>query len=169
MTTSTPADGQPTLSHLDERGEARMVDVSGKAESHREATARGRVAMSAETLSLITEGRVSKGDVLATARLAGIMAAKRTHDLIPLCHPLPISGVEVHLAPGADDADPAVEIEAVVRTTARTGVEMEALTAVSVAALTVYDMCKSAERGMRVEAVRLVAKSGGRSGTYTAE
>ena len=169
MTTSTPTDGQPTLSHLDDRGNARMVDVSDKPESHREATARGRVEMSAETLARITEGRVSKGDVLATARLAGIMAAKRTHDLIPLCHPLPISGVEVHLTPSADGADPAVEIEAVVRTTARTGVEMEALTAVSVAALTVYDMCKSAERGMHIEAVRLVAKSGGRSGDYTSE
>ncbi len=169
MTTSRPADGQPTLSHLDERGDARMVDVSDKPESHREATARGRVAMSAETLARITEGRVSKGDVLATARLAGIMAAKRTHDLIPLCHPLPISGVEVHLGASAAGADPAVEIEASVRTTARTGVEMEALTAVSVAALTVYDMCKSAERGMRIEDVRLVAKSGGRSGDYTAE
>ena len=107
MTTSTPTDGQPTLSHLDERGAARMVDVSDKPESHREATARGRVVMRAETLALITEGRVSKGDVLATARLAGIMAAKRTHDLIPLCHPLPISG--------AEGAGPAVEIEAVVR------------------------------------------------------
>ena len=169
MTTSTPGDGSPTLSHLDERGEARMVDVSDKPESHREATARGRVAMSAETLALITEGRVSKGDVLATARLAGIMAAKRTHDLIPLCHPLPISGVEVRLTPSADGAEPAVEIEASVRTTARTGVEMEALTAVSVAALTVYDMCKSAERGMRIEAVRLIAKSGGQSGAYAAE
>ena len=169
MTTSTPTDGQPTLSHLDERGAARMVDVSDKPESHREATARGRVVMRAETLALITEGRVSKGDVLATARLAGIMAAKRTHDLIPLCHPLPISGVEVHLTPGGGSADAAVEIEASVRTTARTGVEMEALTAVSVAALTVYDMCKSAERGMRIEGVRLVAKSGGRSGDYTAE
>ena len=155
MTTSTPADGQPTLSHLDDRGNARMVDVSDKPESHREATARGRVQMSAETLARITEGRVSKGDVLATARLAGIMAAKRTHDLIPLCHPLPISGVEVHLAASDEGADPAVEIEA--------------LTAVSVAALTVYDMCKSAERGMRIEAVRLVAKSGGRSGDYTSE
>ncbi len=172
MTTSTSGDGNPTLSHLDERGEARMVDVSDKPESHREATARGRVAMSAKTLALITEGRVSKGDVLATARLAGIMAAKRTHDLIPLCHPLPISGVEVHLTPsaeGAEGAEPAVEIEASVRTTARTGVEMEALTAVSVAALTVYDMCKSAERGMRIEGVRLIAKSGGQSGTYAAE
>ena len=169
MTTSTPTDGQPTLSHLDDRGNARMVDVSDKPESHREATARGRVEMSAETLARITEGRVSKGDVLATARLAGIMAAKRTHDLIPLCHPLPISGVEVHLAASDEGTDPAVEIEAVVRTTARTGVEMEALTAVSVAALTVYDMCKSAERGMRIEAVRLVAKSGGRSGDYIAE
>ena len=171
MTTPPPStDTQPALSHLDERGDARMVDVSGKAESHREATARGRVAMSAETLALIAEGRAPKGDVLAAARIAGIMAAKRTHDLIPLCHPLPISGVEVRLEPADDEGDaPAVEIEATVRTTARTGVEMEALTAVSVAALTVYDMCKSAERGMRIEAVRLVAKSGGRSGDYAAE
>ena len=169
MTTSTPGDGQPALSHLDERGDARMVDVSDKPETHREATARGRVAMSAQTLALIAEGRAPKGDVLAAARLAGIMAAKRTHELIPLCHPLPISGVEVRLEPSAPGAAPAVEIEAVVRTTARTGVEMEALTAVSVAALTVYDMCKSAERGMRIEDVRLVAKSGGRSGDYAAE
>ncbi len=144
-----------------------MVDVSAKDESQREATARGRVRMQAETLALITEGRVPKGDVLAAARIAGIMAAKRTPDLIPLCHPLPISGVELQLT--ADAAGPAIEIEATVRTTARTGVEMEALTAVSVAALTVYDMCKSAERGMQIEGVRLVAKSGGASGDYRAD
>ena len=144
-----------------------MVDVSAKPESEREATARGRVRMGAETLALIAEGALPKGDVLGAARLAGIMAAKRTPELIPLCHPLPITGVEVLLTP--DPGGPAVEIEATVRTTARTGVEMEALTAVSVAALTVYDMCKSAERGMRIEAIRLVAKSGGRSGEYRAE
>ncbi|MPZ99751.1 MAG: cyclic pyranopterin monophosphate synthase MoaC [Dehalococcoidia bacterium] len=142
-----------------------MVDVSAKAVTAREATARGRVVMQPETLALIVEGRVPKGDVLATARLAGIMAAKRTSDLIPLCHPLPLTGIEVTLTP----SDGAVDIEATVRTTAQTGVEMEALTAVSVAALTVYDMCKAAERTMRIEAVRLVAKSGGASGDYRAD
>jgi cyclic pyranopterin monophosphate synthase len=158
---------QPHLSHLDEQGHARMVDVSEKDVTRREATARGRVRMTAETLAMIVEGRVPKGDVFATARIAGIMAAKRTHELIPLCHPLPISGVEVTLTP--DPATPAVEIEATVRVSGRTGVEMEALTAVSVAALTVYDMCKAVERGMRIEDIRLAAKSGGRSGDYRAE
>ena len=155
------------LTHLDESGHARMVDVSEKPETVREATARGRVAMARETLDRIVEGSIPKGDVLATARVAGIMAAKRTHDLIPLCHPLPLSAVSVALCP--DRESPAIEIEATVRTTARTGVEMEALTAVSVAALTVYDMCKSLERGMCIEAIRLVAKSGGRSGDYRAD
>ena len=178
MTTPTEPSGDPapppgdppTLTHLDDHGHARMVDVSAKPESAREATAAGRVAMRPETLALITGGRIPKGDVLATARLAGIMAAKRTPDLIPLCHPLPITGVELRLKPAPDaPGGPAVEIEATVRTTARTGVEMEALTAVGVAALTVYDMCKSAERTMRIEAIRLVAKSGGRSGDYRAE
>jgi len=154
------------LSHLDEHGNARMVDVSDKDVTQREATARGRVRMAPSTLALIVEGRMPKGDVFATARIAGIMAAKRTHDLIPLCHPLPISGVEVRLEPAA--SGDAVEIEATVRVTARTGVEMEALTAVSVAALTVYDMCKAVERGMTIEGVRLTAKSGGRSGDYRA-
>ena len=161
------AGGERELSHLDARGESRMVDVSDKDVTRREATARGRVAMSAETLALIGEGRLPKGDVLAAARVAGIMAAKRTPELIPLCHPLPISGVEVRLS--LDEGGPAVEIEATVRTSAQTGVEMEALTAVSVAALTIYDMCKSAQRDMRIEGVRLVAKSGGRSGDYRAE
>jgi cyclic pyranopterin phosphate synthase len=170
MTNAAPPPGdQPTLSHLDDHGDARMVDVSAKPETHRAATARGRIVMQPQTLALITEGRIPKGDVLAAARLAGIMAAKRTPDLIPLCHPLPITGVELRLTPNAEGAAPAIEIEASVRTTARTGVEMEALTAVSVAALTVYDMCKSAERTMRIEDVRLVAKSGGRSGDYNAE
>ena len=148
-----------------------MVDVSEKATTTREATARGRVVMLPETLALIVEGRAPKGDVLAVARIAGIMAAKRTHELIPLCHPLPLTGIEVRLEPApAESADgAALEIEATVRTTAQTGVEMEALTAVSVAALTVYDMCKAAERTMRIEDVRLVAKSGGRSGDYRAE
>ena len=163
--------GPPALTHLGADGDARMVDVSGKPPSRREATARGRVTMSPATLALIAGGEAPKGDVLAAARLAGIMAAKRAHELIPLCHPLPISGVEVRLAmSGADGGGrAAVEIEATVRTTARTGVEMEALTAVGVAALTVYDMCKSAERGMTIEAVRLASKSGGRSGDYRAE
>ncbi len=154
------------LSHLDAQGHARMVDVSDKDVTQREATARGRVVMEPSTLALIVEGRLPKGDVLATARIAGIMAAKRTHELIPLCHPLPISGVEVNLEPSGDGTS--IEIEATVRVTSRTGVEMEALTAVSVAALTVYDMCKAVERGMAIEAIRLVAKSGGRSGDYQA-
>ena len=157
-------DAPPALSHLDSQGRARMVDVSAKATTAREATARGRVAMQAQTLRMIVEGRVPKGDVLATARVAGIMAAKRTAELIPLCHPLPLSAVELSFNPDHDD--PAIEVEATVRTTAQTGVEMEALTAVSVAALTVYDMCKAVERTIRIDAVRLVAKSGGASGDY---
>lgn len=165
MDAEPPPDDR-TLSHLDERGNARMVDVSAKAVTSREATARGHVVMQPETLAMIVEGRAPKGDVLATARIAGIMAAKRTHELIPLCHPLPISGVSVDLAPSEDGAG--VDIEATVRVSGQTGVEMEALTAVSVAALTVYDMCKAVERGMRIEAVRLVAKSGGKSGDFTA-
>ncbi len=160
-------DDTARLSHLDERGNARMVDVSSKDVTSREATARGRVVMQPETLAMIVEGRAPKGDVLATARIAGIMAAKRTHELIPMCHPLPISGVTVDLAPS--EAGDAIEVEATVRVTGQTGVEMEALTAVSVAALTVYDMCKAVERGMRIEAIRLVAKSGGKSGDYTAD
>jgi cyclic pyranopterin phosphate synthase len=151
---------------LDERGHARMVDVSAKDTTTREATARGRVLMEPTTLAMIVEGRAPKGDVLATARVAGIMAAKRTHDLIPLCHPLPISGVTVDLTP-SDEGD-AVLIEATVRVTGQTGVEMEALTAVSIAALTVYDMCKAVERGMRIQDIHLVAKSGGASGDYRA-
>jgi cyclic pyranopterin phosphate synthase len=159
------------LSHLDERGNARMVDVSSKEVTTREATARGRVLMRTETLALIVEGNVPKGDVLATARIAGIMAAKRTHELIPLCHPLPLSGIAVDLTPAAEAMLDlaAIEIEATVRTTSQTGVEMEALTAVSVAALTVYDMCKAVERTMQISDVRLVAKSGGRSGDYRSE
>jgi cyclic pyranopterin monophosphate synthase len=161
-----PDEAAPHLSHLDAQGNARMVDVSEKATTVREATARGRVVMQPETLAMIVEGRAPKGDVFATARIAGIMAAKRTHELIPLCHPLPVSGVTVELAPS--EAGDAVEIEATVRVTGQTGVEMEALTAVSVAALTIYDMCKAVERGMRIEAISLVAKSGGRSGDYRA-
>jgi cyclic pyranopterin phosphate synthase len=151
------------LSHIDQAGQARMVDVSAKAETIREATAKGRVTMQATTLALITEGAAKKGDVLAVARLAGIMAAKRTSDLIPLCHPLPISAVTLDLAL----TESAVEIAATVRTTGRTGVEMEALTAVSIAALTVYDMLKAVDRGMTIEAIRVVAKSGGKSGDFS--
>jgi cyclic pyranopterin monophosphate synthase len=151
------------FTHFDEQGRAAMVDVSGKAETERVAVARGRVVMAPATLARIREGGVGKGDVLGVARLAGIMAAKRTGELIPLCHPLMLSRVAVDLTPAPPEA---VEIEAEVKLTGRTGVEMEALTAVTVAALTVYDMCKALDRGMRIEAVRLVHKSGGKSGTY---
>jgi len=153
------------LTHLDEAGVARMVDVSDKAETIREATAKGRVVMRPETAALIAAGDAKKGDVLGAARLAGIFAAKRTADLVPLCHPLPISSVVVDLVVEAA----AVEIAATVRTTGRTGVEMEALTAVSVAALTVYDMVKAVDRGMRIEAIRVVRKSGGKSGDFVRE
>ncbi len=153
------------LTHLDETGAARMVDVSAKPASLREARARGQVTMAPATASLIRDGAAAKGDVLATARLAGIMAAKRTADLIPLCHPLALSAVAVALTVGEAD----VQIEASVRTTGPTGVEMEALTAVSVAALTVYDMVKAVDRAMRIENVRLVQKSGGASGDFTQE
>lgn len=140
-----------------------MVDVSPKAETARTATARGRIVMAPETLALIREGRAGKGDVLGVARLAGIMAAKRTSDLIPLCHPLMISKVSVDLEPEGNDA---IVIEATVSLTGKTGVEMEALTAVSIAALTVYDMVKAADRGMRIEDIRLVHKAGGKSGEF---
>jgi cyclic pyranopterin phosphate synthase len=152
-----------SLTHLDEAGAARMVDVSAKAETVREATAKGRVRMQPETLALIRAGDAPKGDVLAAARLAGIFAAKRTSDLIPLCHPLPLSSASVDLVLTQD----AVEITATVRTTGRTGVEMEALTAVSIAALTLYDMVKSADRAMVIEAIRLTHKSGGKSGDFS--
>ena len=152
------------LTHIDAAGHAVMVDVTDKAVTDRTATARGRVAMAPATLALIASGDVKKGDVLGTARLAGIMAAKRTSDLIPLCHPLPLSSVALDLAPASDGAG--IDIAATVRTTGRTGVEMEALTAVSVAALTIYDMCKAVDRAMRIEAVRLTHKSGGASGDF---
>jgi cyclic pyranopterin monophosphate synthase len=154
------------LTHFDKEGKAAMVDVSAKPETERAAVARGRVTMKPETLALVKAGGMGKGDVLAVARLAGIMAAKRTAELIPLCHPLALTSVAVDLA--LDEAGSAVEIEARVALTGRTGVEMEALTAVSVAALTVYDMCKSADRGMTLSDIRLVHKSGGKSGTYEA-
>jgi cyclic pyranopterin phosphate synthase len=143
-----------------------MVDVSPKAETARTATARGRIVMAPETLALIREGRAGKGDVLGVARLAGIMAAKRTSDLIPLCHPLMISKVAVDLEPEGDDA---IIIEATVSLTGKTGVEMEALTAVSAALLTVYDMAKGLDRTMRIDGIRLLRKSGGRSGDFVAE
>jgi len=153
------------LTHLDEKGQARMVDVSAKDVTTRQATARGRITMTAETLAIITEGRAKKGDVLAAARIAGIMAAKKTHELIPLCHPLPISGVSVDFAP--DTKASAIEVEATVKVEGKTGVEMEALTAVSVACLTIYDMCKSDDRAMRIGDIRLSEKSGGKSGHYS--
>lgn len=155
------------LTHIDAAGRPRMVDVSAKADSAREAMARGSVYMAAETLSLITSGRVAKGDVLTTAQIAGIMAAKRTHELIPLCHPLPLTHIDVSLEP--DEGRNAVDISATVRTTAKTGVEMEALTAVSVAALTVYDMLKAAQRDIRIGDIRLVRKTGGKSGEIALE
>ena len=155
------------LSHIDDGGRARMVDVSAKADTAREAVARGSVRMRPETLALIQSGGMPKGDVIATARLAGIMAAKRTHELIPLCHPLLLTDIDVEITP--DEAASSLEISATVRTTGKTGVEMEAMTAVSIAALTVYDMCKAVERGIRIEGVRLVRKSGGKSGEIVLE
>ena len=154
----------PQLSHLDAAGHARMVDVSAKAATAREATAAARVAMRAETLRLILSGGMPKGDVFAAARIAGIMAAKRTAELIPLCHPLPIAAVSVTLA--AEPDGNGVAIETTVRTTGQTGVEMEALTAASIAALTLYDMCKAVDRHMRIESLRVVHKAGGRSGEW---
>ena len=153
------------LTHIDAEGAARMVDVSAKSNTVREATASGRIAMLADALAAIRAGSVKKGDVIAVARIAGIMAAKKTADLIPLCHPLPISGVTLDLAFEED----AIRATATVRTTHSTGVEMEALTAVSVALLTIYDMAKALDRGMAIGEVRLLAKSGGRSGDWRAE
>lgn len=155
------------LSHLDAQGRARMVDVSGKAPTVREAIAAGEVLMRPETLSLIQSGGLPKGDVLAVARIAGIMAAKRTPELIPLCHPLPISSVSVDLS--FDTERFAVLIQARVKCAGVTGVEMEALTAVSVAALTIYDMCKAVDRGMRIGNIRLQVKRGGKSGDIVLE
>jgi cyclic pyranopterin phosphate synthase len=152
------------LTHITSRGQARMVDVSAKATTEREAIAEGRVIMTAKTLALVRKGDAKKGDVLGAARIAGIQAAKRTHELIPLCHPLPIAQVEVDLTPDADL--PGLVVRARVKVAGKTGVEMEALTAVSVACLTVYDMVKAVERGMRIEGIRLIEKRGGRSGHY---
>ncbi|NPU14838.1 cyclic pyranopterin monophosphate synthase MoaC [Bradyrhizobium sp. 83012] len=157
---------KPSLTHIDARGEARMVDVSDKAATERTATAEGRVVMSPATLDLIVSGNAKKGDVLGTARIAGIMAAKRTSELIPLCHPLALSKVTVDITP--DAALPGCIVTATVKVTGPTGVEMEALTAVSVACLTIYDMIKAAERGVRIEGIHLTEKIGGKSGHYRA-
>ena len=159
------------LSHVDEQGRARMVDVGDKPDTQREAIASGRVLMQPQTLALIQQGGLPKGDVLAVAQVAGVMAAKRTHELIPMCHPLLLThiGVEFELREAKQDEDLAqVDIIAKVRTTGKTGVEMEALTAVAMAGLTIYDMCKAVDRGMRLDAVRLVRKSGGKSGEWQA-
>ena len=152
------------LSHLNEKGEARMVDVSAKEVTSRTAVAEGFVAMAPKTLELILEGKAPKGDVLATARIAGIMAAKRTAELIPLCHPLPLSQVTVEFQPSRDPSG--LRVEALAKVDGKTGVEMEALTAVSIACLTIYDMCKAADRAMSFSGIRLVEKTGGRSGIF---
>ncbi|MGQ4272840.1 cyclic pyranopterin monophosphate synthase MoaC [Terrihabitans sp. B22-R8] len=155
------------LTHISAKGEAHMVDVSAKAETERVAQAEGCVVMAAETLDLILQGNAKKGDVIGTARIAGIMAAKRTADLIPLCHPLMLSKVAVDITP--DVGLPGLHVTCTVGLKGQTGVEMEALTAVSVACLTIYDMAKAVDRGMRIENIRLLAKSGGRSGSWQAD
>ena len=154
------------LTHFDERGAARMVDVAAKPETHRVAVAAGSIRMRAETLSIVKSGTAKKGDVLGVARIAAIQAAKRTSELIPLCHPVPLTSVAVDFS--IDEAGSRVECRATVECTARTGVEMEALTAVQVALLTIYDMCKAVDRGMVMEATRLLEKRGGKSGAYIA-
>jgi cyclic pyranopterin phosphate synthase len=158
---------EKSLSHMDESGRPRMVDVAGKPDTVRQATARGRVVMQPATFQIIKGGGTAKGDVLSVAQLAGISAAKRTPDLIPLCHPILIDGVNVEFS--LDEANNAVEITSTVDSTGKTGVEMEALTATAVAALTIYDMCKAIDRGMKIENIRLVRKSGGKSGTIELE
>ena len=152
------------LSHLDEQGRAKMVDVSDKDTTSRTAVARGTIHMRAETLALILDDKIEKGDVFSVARVAGIMAAKKTSELIPMCHPLNITSVEIDLTPAENPAR--VEIEASVRVSGKTGVEMEAMTAVSTAGLTIYDMCKAVDREMSIGEIRLVKKSGGKSGTF---
>ena len=154
------------LTHFDERGAARMVDVGEKAETRRVAVATGTIRMRRETLDLVKSGNAKKGDVLGVARVAAIQAAKRTSDLIPLCHPVPLTSVHVEFA--IDEAGSCIECRATVECTARTGVEMEALTAVQIGLLTIYDMCKAADRGMTMEAIRLLEKHGGKSGSYVA-
>jgi cyclic pyranopterin phosphate synthase len=155
------------LTHLDSSGNAHMVDVSGKDVTNRRATARASVVMRPETLALILDGKAAKGDVLAVSRIAGIMAAKRTHELIPLCHPLMITKVSIEFMP--DAASSSIAVEATVTVEGKTGVEMEALTACSVACLTLYDMCKAVDRGMKITNLRLIEKTGGKSGHFTAE
>ena len=155
------------LSHLDQRGQARMVDVSAKGATERQAIAEGRVIMGKNTLDQVLEGNALKGDVLGAARLAGIMATKRTHGLIPLCHPLPITKVTIDIDP--EHALPGFLVRATVKVTAQTGVEMEALVGVSIACLTIYDMVKAIEKGMRIEGIRLLEKTGGKSGDWKAE
>ncbi len=157
---------RPQLTHLGKSGEAHMVDVSAKGATMRTASAEGFVIMAAETLDLVLAGNAKKGDVLGAARIAGIMAAKRAHELIPLCHPLLLTGVEVDIVPAKDRSG--LQVTARVKVTGSTGVEMEALTAVSVACLTIYDMVKSVQRGMRIEGIRLMEKQGGKSGVYRA-
>jgi len=164
---AAPAQAASPLTHIDQRGQARMVDVTEKGASERIAVAEGRVIMRKETLDLVLAGNATKGDVLGAARLAGIMAAKRTHGLIPLCHPLPLSKVEIEINP--EHSLPGFLVQATVKVTAKTGAEMEALTAVSISCLTIYDMVKAVERGMRIEGIRLLLKSGGKSGEWRAE
>lgn len=161
---SKRATGSPRSTHFDAKGRARMVDVGEKQATAREAIARGRIALSAAALDAVVSGRAAKGDVLGVARIAAIQTAKRTSEWIPLCHPLPLDALEVDFTP--ESAPPAIAIEARARTTAKTGVEMEALVAVSAAALAIYDMCKSIDRAMVIGEIRLVRKSGGKSGTY---
>ena len=164
---SEPEKPSKSLTHIDDEGRARMVDVGDKPVTDREATAKGHVTVQPETLRLIKEGLMKKGDVLTIAQLAGIMGAKRTSELIPLCHPLPLNQVSVDFE--LDESNSRIEITASARTSSKTGVEMEALTAVSIAALTVYDMCKAVDRGIRIENIRLVRKRGGQSGDITLE
>ena len=157
------------LTHLDEKGQARMVDVGQKPDTERLAVAKGRITMRPETLALILQGELAKGNVLTVAQTAGILAAKRTPELIPLCHPLLLTHIGLDLEPREEDGAASIEITATVRTRGKTGLEMEALTAVSIAALTIYDMCKAVDRAMRIEGIRLVRKSGGKSGEIILE
>ena len=165
--TKTKLLAAPKLSHIDQRGQARMVDVTAKAPTERVAVAEGRVIMRKATLDAVIAGNAMKGDVLGAARLAGIMAAKHTHGLIPLCHPLPITKVEIDIFP--EHSFPGFLVQATVKVTGKTGVEMEALVAVSIACLTIYDMAKAIEKSMRIEGIRLLEKTGGKSGPYRAE
>ena len=152
------------LTHFDEKGRAKMVDISGKRTTAREAVAKAVITMKAGTLRMIMEGKVKKGDVFTTAKIAGIMGAKKTSELVPMCHPLDITGVDISFKPSLEDC--LIEIESKARVVGRTGVEMEALTAVSIAALTIYDMCKAVDKGMTISDIRLISKKGGKSGTF---